>query len=203
MHEVPEGTDIADLIFDFVGIPSNPPLRHPSGDRHAAIACAAAIEHALKKAITLHLAPDADLRGLFEEYPSGPLTSFADRLTMARALGIVDAQVAHDLDQVRRLRNTFAHSVLPISFAQDDVAGLVSDLRILHNPTWRLFDTHHKQPRDRYVLTCAIHYTAINDYVLPPTPRERAAMLADSLLALPSRPQPQSPPASKPEDRNP
>jgi hypothetical protein len=198
MTQVPEGTDIAALVFAFVDPPSmTPRLPHPAGDRHAAICCAAAIEHALKKAISLYLAKDADLKAVFEEYPNAPLSSFAARTTLARALGIINDRDEADLVVIRRIRNTFAHSVLPISFGDADLAHLVTEIQRLKDPMWESFDTQFSDPRDRYVMSCAIHYTALWKHFRPAT----TEALTAALLALPQTPPPQSLLESTPADR--
>jgi hypothetical protein len=191
---VPEGTDIHRLIFDFMSpknaLTGKPLPSHAAGDRHAAIACAAAIEHGLKHAIGLYLADDADAKTIFDDFEA-PLGAFSSRTVMARALGVIDANVAADLDVVRRVRNTFAHSVLPIAFGEpDDIAHLVAEIKIIDDPFWRLLHSQSDGPRDRYVVSCGIHYAALLAH--RPRPRvsavEHAVALAEEILASPRKP---------------
>jgi hypothetical protein len=211
---VPEGTDIAELIFAFV-LPTNalapsgqpapiPVLPHPAGDRHAAIACAAAIEHGLKQAITRHLAEDASSKGLFDDFESA-LGSFSARTAMARALGIIDDSGVADLDIIRRIRNTFAHSVLPISFGTPDIAFLTAEIKRLKEPIWDLFDAQYTAPRDRYVVSCAVYYASLLIHKGPPRPTAvtRAVALAEAILASPRTPPLPRLPATESESRIP
>lgn len=214
MHQVPEDTDISKLIFGFMGSGANM-MPSPSADRHAAIACAAAVEHGLKSAIGLYLADDADRKSLFEDF-EGPLGSFSSRTKIARALGVIDDAKVSDIDIIRRVRNTFAHSVLPISFGQQDLSQLVDEIYILSEPTWDLFHDQYKKARERYILSCAIHFIELRSHKVRPRvdPISHALSLAEALQTsqqtLPQSLSPQSrsaglgfgrisPPATKPE----
>lgn len=192
MHEVPEGTDISDLVFAFVSPGAVLRAPHPAEDRHAALACAAALEHGLKRAIALHLAPGADLKAIFENYPSAPLSSFADRTAMALGLGVITKETEADFAIIREIRNTFAHSVRPISFADPDLASLALDIRVLETETWSLFNQLYKAPNDRFVISCAVHLTALGAYKPEPRPKSVAERLADAILAWPGT---QTPPS--------
>jgi len=193
MHDVPEGTEISHLVFAFL-TPASKGARPPDPheDRHAAIVGAAAVEHGLKRAIALHLAPDADIKDVFGNYPASPLSSFSHRATMARALGVITDETVADLAIIRAIRNTFAHSVQPISFENHELAALAGDLKILRTDTWSLMDQLYPGARDRYVISCAIHLTALDAYKPRARERSHAELIADALLAWPGTPLPQS-----------
>lgn len=187
MHEIPEGNALSDLIFGFVKPRMTPRLPHPAEDRHAAVACAAALELALKRNIAGHLAPGANLAAVFEQYPGAPLSSFADRTIMAEALGIISAQEAADLGVIRRVRNVFAHTVHPLTFAQEEIGALVAEMKELKQPLWEVFDRQFTEPRDRYVITCAIHYTALERYKPPGRVKPPVNLFAEAIRSLPPK----------------
>jgi hypothetical protein len=202
-HSLPPDTDLTTLMFQLMGqfknalsgdpAPADNPL-YPAADRHAAIVCAAAIEHGLRKTIAMHLDDGADLAAVFESYPSAPLSSFADRTVMARALGIISEAEAADLNGIRRIRNIFAHSVHQVSFATPEVAHLAGELKTLDGPDWELLSQMHKPPRERYIVTCAIRYVALNQYDFS-RPSRYQNDLARALATLPRTQPQQSPPS--------
>ena len=184
IHDIPDATELSELIFGLLQGPRMvPAFPFAPGDRHAAIVCSAAIELALKRNIAGHLARDADLAAVFERYPGAPLSSFAARTVMARALGIIDDAAAADLAVIRRVRNIFAHTVHPLTFANKEMTGLVAEIAKLSDPHWHLFNAQYPSGRDRYVISCAVHYTALEQYV-PPSAKPPVNMFAEVARAL-------------------
>ncbi len=59
----------------------------------------------------------------------GPLGSFAQKITLGRALRIYDAKFEHDLNVVRKIRNAFAHSKKILKF-NDPL--IIDELRSAH-----------------------------------------------------------------------
>ncbi len=187
MHDLPADTDLAELLFSLIargtnalGLMTPLPTATPE-ERHAAIVGAAAIEHGLKRSIGLHFADDADYGAIFDVYPNAPLSSFAARTLMGRALGVIDDRTQGDLNVIRRIRNIFAHSIHSVTFRTAEVADLVSDLKVLNDPTWAFVDGEYTTPRARYLVTCAIHVVALHRYQFI-RPSDERKWLAEALL---------------------
>jgi len=60
----------------------------------------------------------------------GLLSSFYNRVRMARCLGLIDHESFNNLCVVGRIRNCFGHSPLPIDFTDDEVARQCNRLRL-------------------------------------------------------------------------
>jgi hypothetical protein len=202
MRGVPEGTDLHSFIWEFVAPP--PPkglaalsfLAHPGNDRHAAIACSAVIEHDLKAAITRHLAPGASAKAIFDDYPAAPLSSFDARIRLARGLGIVSVAEEKDLNVIRRVRNIFAHSILSITFHQDDVSSLVSELRVMKHDIWSTIFEAFPLTKDKYVIACGVLHSVIGSH------RPHKELLVEAILASRGKSPPPSLPPSRPAHRD-
>lgn len=203
MRDAPEGTDIHKLMWEFLPGPMRgglvPATAHAGTDRHAAIAAAAAVEHALKQAISTHLLPNADLKAVFDNYPGSPLGSFDARITMAASLGILLAVYEEDLHVIRRIRNLFAHSMLPITFEQDDVKELVDELRFLADNDFQDILNEYNSSRDKYVLSCAAYHGIISAH----KPHWHSSYLANALRSWQSIQKEQHPLDAPPEGHNP
>ena len=92
-------------------------------DRSTALVGCAMVDAALVVALTTRfVAMDGDeFNGLFYSQ-NGPLFSFAARIKIGRAIGIYGAKLQRMMNTIRQVRNVFAHSVRPLTFANDLVA---------------------------------------------------------------------------------
>ncbi len=86
-----------------------------------ALVGAAAVEQALEHAIRTHfvIPPDAAAR----MFSDGPLNNFAAKIKMGFALGVYDQRVKDELDMVRNIRNTFAHSQARLTFESPEIVA--------------------------------------------------------------------------------
>jgi hypothetical protein len=117
-------TQPIDVAFDgfFVS------LRQES-DRAAAVLGAAFLDTLLADLLRRHLVPGL-AKDAFEH--NGPLGSFADRTTMAYALGLINSATKADLDLIRRIRNDFAHSHdHKLSFSVDAIRSRARELAVM------------------------------------------------------------------------
>lgn len=60
----------------------------------------------------------------------GPLASFSARIEAAYGFGFISKMERDDLNVLRTIRNDFAHSVRPMTLADDDVVARVRSLRM-------------------------------------------------------------------------
>jgi DNA-binding MltR family transcriptional regulator len=72
---------------------------------------------------------------LFEGY--GPLSSFSSRIDIAFALDVVSHQIRDDMNTIKKIRNTFAHSEKILHFTEPEIADLCKKLR-----TWDVQKTN-------------------------------------------------------------
>lgn len=66
---------------------------------------------------------------LFSSY--GPLGSFSAKITLSHALGLFGQRTRHDLDNLKAIRNAFAHTNLDIDFDTPEVAALCEKFNCL------------------------------------------------------------------------
>lgn len=85
---------------------------------------------------------------------SGPLATFSAKIKIALAFGIIPAELAAELDKIRRIRNTFAHTDTKISFETPEVVSDVSRLAIKS-------DTKDKPTQEIFNEACAIALEAL------------------------------------------
>jgi len=64
---------------------------------------------------------------LFEQ--GGALSTFFAKIHLGYAMDLFDDAVRDDLETIRRVRNVFAHSSLPITFATEEVTKQLRNLR--------------------------------------------------------------------------
>jgi hypothetical protein len=104
----------------------------PTKDRNAAIMGSAFVEHALRQAITTHLAKDSidpTHKYLFEA-DDAPFREFSTRIRLARALGIIHKSDYDQIEAIRHIRNAFAHTISKITFSTPEIAAYFADFQI-------------------------------------------------------------------------
>ena len=74
------------------------------------------------------------------------LSNFHSRIEIARAFGLITLTEYTDLNVIRRIRNTFAHAVIDITFRNKQIAGECRKLSRMGRSFTR--------PRRRYVNVC-------------------------------------------------
>lgn len=113
---------------EFSSVANNP----GESDRIMAIVGAAHLEGVLEEIIAARLPVlDVDLRKkLFSALGGGILATFASRVHMARALGIVDGDAYEELKLIAKIRNAFAHQVGVASFDNPVVVKMTDGLKL-------------------------------------------------------------------------
>jgi DNA-binding MltR family transcriptional regulator len=124
-----------DAFFDNLFSLQESAPRPEAMDRTAAIASAQYLEYALQKAILAHLKKDIserEIKELFDE-PGAPIGSLSAKIRLAVAMGIIDHEEKEDLDTIRNIRNTFAHSMTHITFDDEAVQRSCFSLHAVKN----------------------------------------------------------------------
>jgi hypothetical protein len=128
-------------------------------DRGFAIMAASFAETGLLWAILRRL-PDGgpDVRSQTFEAAGAPLASFSAKIIMGRALGVYGPVIAKELNQVRTLRNAFAHSLKPIDFSHPTIVRETAKLSLLGYSSAL---PQHDTPRNRYKLATSYLYATL------------------------------------------
>jgi DNA-binding MltR family transcriptional regulator len=101
------------------------------GPRGAIIIGATLLEDALRVVIRRHMVPlkkeEADQ--LFTS--TAPLATFSAKIKLAYALGIIGPKTRDDLDDIRELRNAFAHGKMVLKFETPEITETIKALNCL------------------------------------------------------------------------
>lgn len=97
-----------------------------SSDREAAILAAAFLEETLKLALACSFAENTH-KEMFEG-SDAPLSTFAAKIRLSEALAIVGPVGRKKMDAIRKVRNAFAHSLLPFDFTEPSIVQLTDCL---------------------------------------------------------------------------
>lgn len=97
----------------------------PETDRMIGIVGGAHVENALYVLILSRLVPLSanDHNQLFDNGGNGVLANFSSKIQLGFALGLFGPKTREDLDNIRHIRNAFAHSLEHIKFEQEDIAA--------------------------------------------------------------------------------
>ncbi|WP_374634605.1 hypothetical protein [Ferrovibrio sp.] len=162
---------IQELIAYGLGDPTHKDLKslrseiYNGSDRSCAIVFGSFVEISLIRFLKTKTRPSTH-EDIFDY--RGPLGTFSSKIRMAYSLNFIGPKTHSDLDKIRHLRNTFAHSRLPLKF-KTPVVKRVCDL--LYYPdiedVYVPFDfldkvgrnrlkaaTDKTNPRTRFIITC-------------------------------------------------
>lgn len=132
-------------------------LDHQS-DRGVALIAAALVDVALGRLMRCRLADYKDCGQLLFEKEGAPLSTFSNRIRVARGMGVIGAYTESHIDSIRRIRNQFAHSPLKIDFTNPLIAAEIGKLLPDSNPSWK---PEFTPERRRYVGTCILLIQAL------------------------------------------
>jgi DNA-binding MltR family transcriptional regulator len=127
MAETPDISKLVNNLFNAI--------QHQSQSAHAGIVtmAAAALDSQLTECLK------ASMRQLSKRMYSrlfdslGPLSTFSNKIAMAYALEIVDADVYGQLETIRQIRNAMAHSPKRLHLESESISGLLAKLQLAHS----------------------------------------------------------------------
>lgn len=99
-------------------------------DRGAALVAAAVVDYKLKAVLQAHV-----ISGLTDKQRNhvfgrqGVLDTFAAKITLCYALGLIDKAEYEEIDLLRNIRNDFAHETYGLSFETDPICSHVLRLK--------------------------------------------------------------------------
>jgi hypothetical protein len=76
----------------------------------------------------------------------GPLHGMSSTLTLAFAMRLIDGRFFENANTIRRIRNVFAHAMVPLSFDTPEVAAQCAMLTVS--------DVPHGRNKERFSLAC-------------------------------------------------
>ncbi|WP_003218103.1 MltR family transcriptional regulator [Pseudomonas fluorescens] len=97
-------------------------------ERGLVLSLAAFAEDALGSLLKAFMLPTATTAQLVDGF-NAPLGNFSSRIKAAYSLGLVTKEQFDDLEQLRKIRNYFAHAWQPIGFDDQRIAGHIRSLR--------------------------------------------------------------------------
>jgi hypothetical protein len=134
-----------------------------NNDRGAAILAATFLEGALEYAINRRTTKaTANLTNLFDN--NGPPDHFAAKLLIADKLGILGPIARKNLEAIKHIRNTFAHTAIHINFSTKEIADACKVLVLPPGARTLRHSIPFSTPRYKYISTCEIAAVALIDY---------------------------------------
>jgi hypothetical protein len=116
-------------------------------DRSAIILMGSSLEDTVAWSLRNHmpgLNSDEDARIFGFE---GPCGSFSNKLRMAHALGLIDRPMRKGLEIIKEMRNSAAHSIMPINYGLPEIRAAIAQL---FPPRFRDEITGWDQPRIKH-----------------------------------------------------
>ncbi|MCI0495849.1 MltR family transcriptional regulator [candidate division KSB1 bacterium] len=102
-------------------------------DRGCALFAAAYLDVSLSDLLYVSLVADKSIeKDLFEG--TAPLSNFSSRIKFAYYLGLISRSCRRDLDNIRRIRNDFAHNPEIISFDTQSICDRCKNLSFSYQP---------------------------------------------------------------------
>lgn len=108
---------------------------YAGSDRGAAIIAATVVEVRLTDAIKERFVRDVGIEnGMFRS--SGPLGSFSAKIKLSRLLGICSEEAYRDLENMKNIRNRFAHYLDVQDFEAQRIRDLCKNFRMIDKCVW-------------------------------------------------------------------
>lgn len=102
-------------------------LLHELDDRGLVLSLAAFAEEALGTLLKAFMLPTDTSNQLVDGF-NAPLGTFSSRIKAAYSLGLITKEQFSDLEQLRKIRNYFAHNWQPISLSDQRVSGHIRSM---------------------------------------------------------------------------
>jgi len=118
-------------LDEIIRIDSDPLLRE--SDRGCVLILGADIENILAKMLKEMFQALGDLssneeKRIFDH--TGPLGNFASKISLAKAVGVIDKNLHDDIQKLRRIRNMAAHESDSFSLSNDNVRQITSSMNL-------------------------------------------------------------------------
>lgn len=136
-------------------------------DRGLAVLGAAYLDECLGWLIASFLVKDATR---VDGTPKWPLESFAARIRVAYDMGLISRDEHHDLKEIRKIRNRFAHNRHVLSFSEADITRECNELRLWKPaPQW----LERASARSKFAITTSRLWNQLGIRILMQKPNRR------------------------------
>ena len=136
---------------------------HEESDRGAAILAGSFAEHALAQYLKFRIRDKKLADKLFDGM--GPLSSFSQRISIAFAFDLINAELYKDLDIIRKIRNHFAHHPLDATFKTVEIKQLCEKLSTFQHTSAEQHPKPGDQHRVTYLLSCGFASGSLLDEI--------------------------------------
>lgn len=109
------------------------PSFHGESDRGAAVLAGGFVDNYLAGYLRSKVVDQKVAEDLFQSF--GPLSTFSQRIAIARAFGFISEVEYDNLTLIRKIRNLFAHHPFDTSFGTQAIASFAGNLS-----TWTMVD---------------------------------------------------------------
>jgi hypothetical protein len=117
-------------------------------DRAAAIVGCSYLEGRLEESLRYDLVDDPET---VDDLLREPVGTFAARIKLARAIGLITRETKGDLDVIRKIRNLFTHDLSVRDFNSDAIGSRCANLKAIDR-TVKGADEQLRDPRQRYFM---------------------------------------------------
>jgi len=98
--------------------------------------------------------------------PTASLSSFSAKIRIAHALGFYGSKTLQDLERVKTIRNTFAHTLVPITFETEEVNAVCNNLTVAfqlvgHDRIQKYIDDPYT-PKNRFIISVSFVLGSFN-----------------------------------------
>jgi hypothetical protein len=129
-------------------------------DRGAALICGAFLDKILCNNLAARFINNASLQNSWFSDNGAVFGSFHARIETARALNCIGDRAYNELTLVRKIRNQFAHALLPLKFTDEPIH---SECMTLPDRIPNDWDIKFSAPRARYMAICINLTVALSD----------------------------------------
>lgn len=99
-------------------------------NRAVAVVWPTIVENRLSDALRAYMRKDKKVaQKMFEQ--NGALSNFGNKILLGYMLGLYEDDLRHDLDQLRRIRNSFAHKVEITTFETSPISDHMDSMNVL------------------------------------------------------------------------
>jgi DNA-binding MltR family transcriptional regulator len=110
-----------------------------------------------------------DRNAFFDSH--GPAGALSRKIALLNAFAVIGEVSRRNLDYIREIRNAFAHSKIPLTYATPEVKAMCDELRLIdpNNPMKAITDNHQgPSARDRFHDVLATTILLLSIYVGDP-----------------------------------
>ena len=98
-------------------------------DRGCALLAVSFLEKSIEKCLSNKLIGSKNHKKLLFDF-NGPLGNFSNKLSLSYSIGIITKMEYEQLQQIRKIRNLFAHSFKPITFETKEINDKVQQFKL-------------------------------------------------------------------------